>query len=177
MFRTMLMLVALSLSAVPCFAQTWGTVQYQTIIIDGQTTPRFVVTANLPITKGFSWSLYAQTDRNWSEAYAGPAYAPTAWSQVGVQIGTEAYTKVSRKAGFVWLGVKHVSVLALVEDGGSGRFTAMNASLNEGAVTTGYVYDSILGHGAKASVKVAKTYTLWASAQEHGAKLTLQYGF
>ncbi len=178
MIRTiMLSLVALVLSVTSSFAAASGSLQYQTIIVDGLSTPRFVVTADLPIGHGFSWSLYAQTDHNWSEAYVGPAYAPTSWSQVGIQFGTEAYTTVARKTAFIWLGQKQVSVLALVEGGGSDRFTAIDAKYLAKQFAAGYVYDTILGHGAKVSVSASKTYKVWVSAQERGQKITLQYSF
>jgi hypothetical protein len=177
MIRTaMLSLVALVLSVASSFASTFGTVQYQTVVCNGVSVPRFVITANLPMAKGFSWSLYAQIDRNWSEAYVGPAYTPTSWSQIGVQFGTEAYTKVARKAAFIWVGQNSVSALALVEGGGSARFTALNAMYSAKRFAGGYVYDTILGHGAKASY-TAKPYTAWVSMQERGSKATLQYNF
>ena len=176
MIRTATMsLVALVLSLTSSFAAT-GTVQYQTVVCRGATVPRFVVTANLPLAGKFSWFLYAQTDRNWSEAYVGPAFCPTAWSQVGVQFGTEAYTKVTRKAAFIWVGRKSVSVLAVVEGGGSARFTAIDAKYSAKRFAAGYVYDTILGHGAKVSY-MAKPYTAWLSMQERGTKATLQYNF
>lgn len=165
------------LSISTSFAGTSGTVQYQTVLTDNVATPRFVATANLPMAHGFSWSLYAQSDRSWSEAYVGPAYSPTAWSQVGVQFGTESDTKVTRKAAFIWVGQKNVSVLALVEGGGSERFTAVDANYTVQRCTAGYVYDNFFGHGGKVSCKVATTYALWASMQERGSKITLQYGF
>lgn len=78
MFRTILLsLIALVLSVTSSFAATSGSLQYQSVIVDGLSTPRFVVTADLPITGKLSWSLYAQVDHSWSEAYAGPAYCPT----------------------------------------------------------------------------------------------------
>ncbi len=178
MFRTMtLSLVALVLSVVSSMAATSGNVQYQTVIVDGLNTPRFVVTADLPISGKLSWSLYAQTDHNWSEAYVGPAYCPTSWSQIGIQVGTEAYTTVARKAAFIWMGRKQLSVLALVEGGGSDRFTAIDAKYSAKQFAAGYVYDTILGHGAKVSVNASSTYKVWVAAQEHGQKLSLQYNF
>jgi hypothetical protein len=176
MVRTaMLSLVALVLMFATSFAAT-GAVQYQSVVCNGVSVPRFVVTADLPMAHGFSWSLYAQTDRDWSEAYVGPAYTPTSWSQIGIQFGTEAYTKVTRKAAFVWIGQKSMSVLALVEDGGSDRFTAMDAKYSAKKIAAGYVYDTILGHGAKVAMTVS-SYTLSASTQERGQKLIIQYNF
>jgi hypothetical protein len=91
MFRTiMLSLVALVLSVVSSMAATSGNVQYETVIVDGQSTPRFAVTADLPISGKLSWSLYAQADHNWSESCVGPVYCPTSWSQIGLQVGTRA---------------------------------------------------------------------------------------
>lgn len=178
MFRkALLSLLALALSATSSFAAASGSLQYQTVIVDGLSTPRFVVTADLPISHGFSWALYAQTDRNWSEAYIGPAYALTSWSQVGVQFGTEAYTKVTRKSAFIWVGRQNVSVLALVEGGGSGRFTAIDAKYSAKQFAAGYTYDTILGHGAKVTISASKTYKVWVAAQERGQKVTLQYNF
>jgi hypothetical protein len=178
MVRTLVLsLVALMLSVSSCFAAVSGSVQYQTVIVDGLSTPRFVMTADLPVAHGFSWSFYAQTDRNWSEAYVGPAYTPTAWSQIGVGFGTEAYTKVIRKAAFIWVGHGSLSALAAVEGGGSARFTALSAMYSAKQFSAGYVYDTILGHGVKVSVKASKTYAAWVTAQDRGAKLTLQYGF
>lgn len=178
MFRTMtLSLVALALSYTTCFAAVSGKLQYQTVIVDGLSTPRLVVTADLPISGKLSWSLYAQADHNWSEAYVGPAYCPTSWSQIGLQVGTEAYTTVTRKAAFIWAGQGHMSVLALVEGGGSDRFTAVDANYTAKCCTAGYVYDTILGQGVKVSVSASKTYKVWVTAQEHGQKLSLQYSF
>lgn len=177
MIRTALLsLVAMLLSVATSNAQMFGTVEYQTVIIDGQSTPRFVMTANLPMANGLSWSLYAQTDRNWSEAYVGPAYAPVRWAQVGVGFGTEAYTNVTRKAAFAWLGYHQASVLGIVENGASGRFTLIDAKFAVQQVAAGYVYDSILGHGAKASL-IWKPYVLSAESHERGSKLTVQYAF
>lgn len=84
---------------------------------------------------------------------------------------------MTRKAAFIWVGQKHVSVLAVVEGGGSDRFTAIDAKYSTKQFAAGYVYDTILGHGAKVSVNASKTYKVWVAAQERGQKISLQYGF
>lgn len=66
---------------------------------------------------------YFLVQENWTEAYAGGFVAPLPWLEIGFGAGLEQFaSNPYRVANIVWLGNRKVSMLNIVEYGGSGSW-------------------------------------------------------
>jgi hypothetical protein len=65
----------------------------------------------------FAWF---QTDRTYSEAYAGPSITLKKWLVIGAGVGAEENTHPGRLGSFLWTGNNRITMVAVYENGGSG---------------------------------------------------------
>lgn len=121
-------------------------------------------TASLDIfaTHGFNGKIgvsgYYLVGKNWSEAYVGPTYSPTPWSQFGVSLGMETADQPVRAAASAWFGKGRHSLLGAVEAGGSGKWYMVDyKALIAKGIKAGVIFKRFLGIGPQVSVDIPKT--------------------
>jgi len=107
------------------------------------------------------WSAWALASENWSEAFAGPTFAPTTWSEVGFSAGLESGG--NRFGESLWLGHGRYSALVLYEHGHTGPWHKIvaKASLGHG-FAAGYHDQAFVGRGLHAAY-TRKKITFWTA--------------
>lgn len=115
---------------------------------------------------------YACVSQGWSEAYVGPTIKISDHAGAGVGAGIESGCKNIRFGGFLWASQGDVSVLALLEEGGSGQWHKVAADYQlTKRIKVGLVEQSYLGVGVSSELKLTDQYTLQATEFLHGKEL------
>jgi hypothetical protein len=65
----------------------------------------------------FKFTAFALVEQGWAEAFAGVAYAPASWVEVGLGFGLEQNPALYRFCGSVWMGKGDFSFFTVVEKG------------------------------------------------------------
>lgn len=76
-----------------------------------------------------SVSAFSLISEEYAEGYGGLAYSPKPWVEVGASVGMETADSPWRIAGSVWMGKEPVSLLAIYENGGSGYWYKVTATV------------------------------------------------
>ncbi len=106
---------------------------------------------------------WVQSDPRYSEAYAGPWIAPTAWLQVGIAYGQESVVHPARYAGFLWVGNNHLSSFTIWEDGGTGMFLLNRSAYSVGKFHIGTWTDNGAGVCPEVRFSPTATITVWGA--------------
>ena len=122
MRQIIIAIILSTLASTPATANTTGRVEFRVFNTGTSTRPVFGLNTLIehtltPKLKVWAWF---QVEEKWAEAYTGLAYAPAVWFEFGLAAGVEQADLPWRLGGYVWMGNKYFSFLALVEEGGSG---------------------------------------------------------
>jgi len=115
---------------------------------------------------------YVNMSKGWSEAYVGPTFKFGDHAGAGVGAGIESGCKNVRFGSFLWAYQGDVSILALLEEGGSGQWHKVAADYQlTKKVKIGLVEQSYLGVGVSSEVKLNDQYILQVTEFLHGKEL------
>lgn len=179
----LILLVALIFSTIPAVSQTTGSVELQSKWPAGEKyVPDMEIYLHGTVTGPLNWWGWSLTSADWSEGYAGLAFAPFSYLEVGAAYGIETSDPSGRFGSFAWVGDDQWYLLGFYEQGGSGYWH--RAILNfyfTPNVGFGAMDERGLGSGPRLEVKVNK-FVCWGSmlqkSGEPSAKLLgIRYTF
>lgn len=164
------LITTLVLCSIVSTAQAQNTVKLELRLLTAETSDRPLFGANALIehtyTPRFKAWTWLQVEEKWAEAYFGMAYVPTTWFEFGLAGGIEQANQPWRLGGYVWMGNKYVSFLALAEEGGSGPWYQatllgrVSSWLEFGAMTKRFVG---LGYRIDFSLPTGPKIKFWAA--------------
>ena len=151
----LLLAVAMSVLAVSATAGDSAEIQ----IVNGQPTLDLYISGK--VSGRLGWSAFGLVNEGWGQAYAGPTFAPTSWSEVGFSVGVESGGK--RFAESLWLGKGRVSVLAIHEHGYTGSWHKVTADVAMAkGLSVGYHDQAFLGRGPRVQLTRGKV-SVWSA--------------
>ncbi len=160
MLRLILIVVMMVFSEL-MFAQNW--VEERTYISDGHATPRIDGLMTRPIKGRLGSFVWFQTQKGYSQTYAGATYSPKPWVQFALGGGLEEAKNPARVGGYVWLGNAKTSILFVPEYGGSGFWWKLevNRKVNK-SIGVGLITDPLTGSGPRVEYQIPKIrLTFW----------------
>lgn len=140
----------------------------ETKIVDGQAVPAAYLFGTSRVYKTVGLSAFALATKNWSEAYAGPTYAPIPELELSMSFGFQQGTEglEPRYATSLFAGARGFSVLAVTEFDHGGVetlwYNVVGSYQLVEAVVIGFHTRRFVGLGPHISATAYNT-TLWAS--------------
>lgn len=98
-------------------------------VVEGEVIPVLIFCPTHDLNKRFQLEGFSMTGENYAEAYVGLGYSPKPWLQVGASIGLETADSPWRVAASLWAGKGPLSFLSIYENGGSGYWYNIKATL------------------------------------------------
>lgn len=172
-----------TVSAAICFlvssslvsAQPSGWLEVQNFSGKGEGHQEYKGYVRGPIEGKLGWSAFGTTSEQYSQAYGGLTYAPSASMELSLSAGVETADDPLRYAGSLWIGKGRASLLYIYENGGSGPWEALlgTYAVSE-KLKIGILSRSYVGTGPYAEVKVGKflIYTSYLSRDSENQILT-----
>jgi hypothetical protein len=161
--------------------QSW--IEERNYVQAGNVTCRIDGLLNGRIKPPFGWFAWGQSDKNYSESYAGMSYQPNVWLQVAVGGGVEENQHPVRVGSYVWFGRRGFSSIAVFEDGGSGFWYKVEANYNpRKRFGVGALSERFHGTGPRFEVVVRTSHqdkargTVWIAPLVNGHSLDTVFG-
>ena len=161
-FRVILFfLFIFTLSQREVVAQTKFWVENQYTVKNGNITPKIdgLFFGTIPGAGRFGTYGWFQADNGYAQAYFGPTFMTTSWSQVGTAVGLEQGSTTPRFGSFFWAGKGGNYLVVLFDEaGGSGRWYKIETKISILKIAgLGPFRQAFLGTGVRAEIEIPKT--------------------
>jgi hypothetical protein len=127
--------------------------------------------------------VWFQTDRSYSEAYAGPSLTLKKWLVIAAGVGAEQSKHPGRLGSFIWAGNDRMTMVAVYENGGSGYWYKVEGNLRTNShLGVGFLSERFHGTGPRVECGMSRSGSalsrvrLWVAPLADGGKIQTAFG-